>query len=1245
MLPDLLRRLVFATVPREHLQKIDFPAGAETQRPGYDGTTVTGQGTAFVPNGVGFWELGCVIGNPKGKAQRDYNNRIAEHKERVVRGETENLKQATFIAVTPVDWQGASAWAEERLRDGHFGSVRAYDSNQLEHWIQDAPAVGLWIAQEVLGYRDGVTDIASHWHTVQATLRHPLPPKVLLVNRERIGEAFDGWLRCPGVELAVKAPSRAELVAVFCAWVQTLPAERQDEISSRSIIVETRANWSALVTSTQKLILIASPRLEADADLFGDACRNGHHVLRFADFREPRNQATEMPLMRRFDLQNALQEAGLSEQDARHYAKAAGGNFTILRRRFAKTPDQAPWSRDPNLAPLLLAAAWEDGCSDDQRIVSELAEKKYSEVQAVMTKWRAEPDPPVRSVLGNWEFLSPVDAWEALHSYLTTTHMDRFERLAVEVLTEENPALDLPPEERLMSSLKGKVWHFSGALRRGIAEILALAATREEASSVAVELQFATRASCIVRKVLPTGCGWRRWASLDGLIPLLLEAAPDVVLAAIEKDIHSPNPQLVELIKQEIPGAVVGRIYHSGVLWALETAAWPEEQVLRASICLAHLAKLDPGGTWANRPLASLTNIFFSWRPQTNISVEKRIAALRSLDRKEPEAAWKLVLALLPEHREVMRDSAKPVYRDWAAGWTGKVTDGDYRAFITEVSTMAVEMANAESTRWPDLLGRVTRLPRVDFQKVVSGLTKLSENPPHDPLKTSIWNKLREIVRMHKNVLIPDLALPKEAVSQLAAFVDKFAPTDLVALYAPLFNDDGWMDGGHSESYEEKQARRERERRQAIREMWRLEGEAIILELARQVKEPMAVGWSLAGEMGTEVMAKIIPMHLTSETKAIQFCAARFALERIHANGRDWAEAQPSAAWTPGQVTAWALQMPMDPRTWDWVALQGETVKKDYWNCVGTWEHPGLPFPARSRAAAEFQAAGRAWSALKLLMQAKYYKCPLTHTIVCEALETVAKSPEERVPGSMDVHYIHEAFEFLQSASDIDESRVARLEFEFLPFLDRFSRLPLTLQRCLSKEPEFFVECLKILYKEHSKLTEGKDNESEQTPDQGKAEKAKRIWRLLRDWRVIPGTGQDGKVSVDALRTWIRSAREKARAVDRLNACDITVGELFACSPHDDDKAKPVVAIREVIEECESAELESGFAMGLHNLRGCFSKGLYEGGKQERELAAEYERYAAACASWPRTAAVLRAVSQDYIRQADHEDERARTRD
>jgi hypothetical protein len=87
------------------------------------------------------------------------------------------------------------------------------------------------------------------------------------------------------------------------------------------------------------------------------------------------------------------------------------------------------------------------------------------------------------------------------------------------------------------------------------------------------------------------------------------------------------------------------------------------------------------------------------------------------------------------------------------------------------------------------------------------------------------------------------------------------------------------------------------------------------------------------------------------------------------------------------------------------------------------------------------------------------------------------------------------------------------------------------------------------------------------------------------------------------------------------------------------------MAVRQVVEECESKEMESGLHIGFCNLRGTFNKAIYEGGDQERKLAELYDRYANICSRWPRIAAVHREMSRGYRADADREDEEARARD
>jgi hypothetical protein len=81
------------------------------------------------------------------------------------------------------------------------------------------------------------------------------------------------------------------------------------------------------------------------------------------------------------------------------------------------------------------------------------------------------------------------------------------------------------------------------------------------------------------------------------------------------------------------------------------------------------------------------------------------------------------------------------------------------------------------------------------------------------------------------------------------------------------------------------------------------------------------------------------------------------------------------------------------------------------------------------------------------------------------------------------------------------------------------------------------------------------------------------------------------------------------------------------------------VAVREIIEELSSEDLEDGIEIEVYNSRGWTSRDPTEGGVQERELAEQYTGYAAVLNDrWPRTAAMLRSIADTYSRDAGRHD-------
>jgi len=110
----------------------------------------------------------------------------------------------------------------------------------------------------------------------------------------------------------------------------------------------------------------------------------------------------------------------------------------------------------------------------------------------------------------------------------------------------------------------------------------------------------------------------------------------------------------------------------------------------------------------------------------------------------------------------------------------------------------------------------------------------------------------------------------------------------------------------------------------------------------------------------------------------------------------------------------------------------------------------------------------------------------------------------------------------------------------------------------------------------------------------------------------------------------------------RSDVGDEVIGESFAYCPVGEDGVWPAEPVRDMIERIGSQELENGFLIGRLNSRGVISRGVYDGGQQERDLAAQYIDWSTITTSrWPRTSRILRSVSDRYERDARRQDAEA----
>lgn len=348
--------------------------------------------------------------------------------------------------------------------------------------------------------------------------------------------------------------------------------------------------------------------------------------------------------------------------------------------------------------------------------------------------------------------------------------------------------------------------------------------------------------------------------------------------------------------------------------------------------------------------------------------------------------------------------------------------------------------------------------------------------------------------------------------------------------------------------------------------------------------------------------------------------------------------ASAAKAWSPSQRAEFLLCLPLDEATWDLAGSldPDHDTERFYWKRVQPY---GIEAELVERAAKKLIHWDRPFSAVDLLGLNVRRKISLPPALIADVLQSALQSsPENDAPLSSFSHNVSELIEALETSDGFDESRIAAIEWGFLPVLDRHERAPRLLHRELARCPQFFAELVALVFR-----PEGA--ESREVSDDAQA-RASQAYKLLTSWRTVPGSADDGTIRADELKAWVQSAREAITASGRVATGEQMIGQVLSGSPVGADGAWPHESVRDLLEELACEDIEVGFEVGLYNSRGIVSRGLTDGGVQERELADRYAGFATQCCDrWPRTAATLRRIADGYREEGRFEDQRAELRE
>ncbi len=772
-LPKLVRQLILAA--EEDITQLDMRAGEGTRYEGYDGMVTAGKGNAFVPPDRSVWEMG-VTKNVKGKADGDYAKRTESP------GDIDPSR-TVFVFVTPRRWAGKNAWVEEKRKAGEWRDVRVVDADDLETWLHLAPAVHIWISGLVgkdPGDCEDLETFGQHWQ--EATLP-PLPSELILAGRAASVERLIAFVRGPAGIFTVQADSQEEALVFIAATIEQLSPNERDALFSRAVIVRTEHAWRQITLTEQPLVLLPTFQLTGT-----QVPRSHHHVFIAAGQELAKTQAMEvLPRLPRQLVEEALKGAGLSQERASSLALIGRRSLLALRRQLSPNPEihQPAWADADKarvIVPIMLVGSWDERVPGDKQTIEALTGRPYTDVAKSLVRYTTVSDPPLRRVGTVWFVTSKEDAWRLLAQFLIQQDIECFQRVALEVLSAVDPALELPREQQWMANALEKSRPHSRYLREGIAETIALMAVRAGTDVLGGTATGQDHAEAIVMQLLEQANeDWsgQIWISLSDVLPLLAEAAPDVFLRALEKATAGKDPLILKLFIDQEGNSFTTRSAHPPLLWALERLAWSPDYLSRVALVLARLVQIDPGGHLGNRPGSSLRQIFLAWYPQTAATLEQRLQVLSLLRKRVPAQAWKLMLSLLPHPGEGTDMTDSPQWREWKPEEQERtVTSVELWSAIEAVVTWMGEDIGTDATRVCDLIERVGDLPLSSRGIVFDVLGSLDPGAFDVRGRDAIWTKLRQHIADHRKYAHAQWAMPGSEVDRLAALYERFQPED-----------------------------------------------------------------------------------------------------------------------------------------------------------------------------------------------------------------------------------------------------------------------------------------------------------------------------------------------------------------------------------------------------------------------------------------------------------------------------------
>lgn len=1219
LLPLLVGKLILAS--GKIITDYHFPYGKAVQFSGYDGILDTEDESSYYPKGKSVWEVGTNE-NIIGKFNDDYKKRT-DDPNGIIRAET------TYCFVTSRIWNhktGISEATEEKNKDKIWKSVRIIDANNLELWMEACPSVQMWFAAIIGKPKADVQSLFAFWKERVNATEPQLNTDYFLYGRKTVAGDLNALLVAGATQILLTADSWLEAILLIAAEIISSVDDSIKALGEKCLVVHTADALNEADASCRNAVIIPCFNL-SDSSVI---TRNNTILIpanRFdpIDRIHRTGNRIEIPSRTRHEFCEALTKIGYSFTDAYKKGSDVRCNFAALYRQICtdalmKIPEWSKSSDADCLIPAMFSGAWNEAWSGDKSIISALSGTGYEDYASSVKKYTRGEITTLSYIEKSYACISVNEMWDLLWNNISVDHFERFKQCFIEVFHEVDPAYELAEEEWPLAPIYGKMPSYSNELKNGMIVSLIMLVSRKDQQRYP---QFVDRieqeCTGLVKQVLDSVDSLQKWQTICFFLPLLYEAAPDVVLRSLEKEAVEPQSDFWKLFKPS-DDSLFGRNFYTNILWTLEVAVWDRRYAARAVSLL--ISYTEKGFTYsiANRPEEVLYHIFCIWRPQGAFTSEERKQLLSGIVERHHSIAPAVFERLLPIDSQTTTIISRPKWTT-VEGTPQELTLNDVREMCDYLIGIYMEHIQLCYADWHFVFSVLTSIR--DIMPVLGKCRSQMESLVEDD-RLSLCKDLAEYIGRGRKYGDDD---PEriDAVQLLYKELLPETPKRYVHYFAYHF--DGLDPPPYTENYPYKEERERlyRFQKEMIREMVLKYGNDSVGEITGLIEDIPAYARAVSESVLDDQPDWGFILFLRNSSGRLAECIVsilykNLGIQMLYDAQECLDEAQ----------LGWLLScLLIDETITGFIdELGSEVCEKIYWENVNV-----IAVDVRNTAWANevvyaLLRFNRSFSVIHHFANNSWNE-PEVITEILRAALVHQSEPEptglkmQQITRSSDIERM---FRKLYNKPIIPELEIASLELSYLRAFD-YAFEPKCLLNQILSSPEIYFELLKAAHKPD-------DGVSEDDTEQKSRFAAIARTALERIHRIPGYSVENCMINEIEFKRWIDETEALARRNHYTDAHHGVLGRILSYSPKGSDGVWPAECVREIFEKCHFEKMENSFMTERVIQRGVYTQ---TAGKDEEAIAERYRQDAEKIqVSYPFTADILFKISARYLDEARH---------